>query len=209
MDPQKHLQPILDFLPCRTPQAWAKAAAADLPTLLIDHANCEKKAAATALALIHRYPQDPKLLHQMSRLVREELRHFEQVLSLLQERQIPYAPLSASRYAAALHRHIRSKDPARLIDHLIIGAIIEARSCERFFTLLDHLDPKLRTFYQSLLTSEARHFQTYLKLAQQTATNTPNPKQTITTRTTHFLTQEKELIETPDNQLRFHSGPPA
>lgn len=80
------LAPIEAFLPCRTPDAWVRAAVADLELLVIDHANCEKKAAATALSLMHRYTDNPKLLHKMSRLAREELRHFEQVLSIIERR---------------------------------------------------------------------------------------------------------------------------
>jgi tRNA-(ms[2]io[6]A)-hydroxylase len=85
------LAPVLAFLPCRTPEAWLEAAgaAANLPTLLVDHANCEKKAAATALNLMYRYVEHPALLHRLSRLAREELRHFEQVLAIIEARASP------------------------------------------------------------------------------------------------------------------------
>jgi tRNA-(ms[2]io[6]A)-hydroxylase len=191
------------FLPCATPEAWLQAACNDLPTLLIDHANCEKKAAATAVNLLYRYVERPELIWRMSRLAREELRHFEQVTSLMAQRGIAYRQLNSARYAGGLHRHIRSHEPARLIDTLIVGALIEARSCERFARLAPRLDAELGRFYRGLLASEARHFQSYLALAQQYA------DEPIDERVAHFVEVERELIESPDTELRFHSGPPA
>lgn len=195
------VQPVLDFLHCRTPDAWISAAIEDLPTLLIDHANCEKKAANTALTLMNRYINNHDLLNKMSRLAREELRHFEQVLAIMKKRDIAYLPVSASRYASELHKHIRKTEPDKLVDTLIVGAIIEARSCERFYTLLPHLDEELRKFYQSLLKSESRHFEDYLYLAKQ------HRGQCIVNRTTEFLDFERTLILKPDREVRFHSGP--
>ena len=150
---------IQAFLPCTTPDAWVEVALQhdQEPTLLIDHANCEKKAAATALALMHRYTDNPVLLNKMSRLAREELRHFEQVIKIMSARGVNYEPLSASRYAQGLHKGVRRQEPGRLIDTLIVGALIEARSCERFARLAPELDTELGDFYFSLLKSEARH----------------------------------------------------
>src|SRR5690606_9447942 len=190
------------FLHCATPDAWLEAACADLPTLLIDHANCEKKAAATAVTLLYRYVERPELIWHASRLAREELRHFEQVTALMAQRGIAYRQLGSARYAGGLHRHIRSHEPARLIDTLIVGAIIEARSCERFARLAPRLDAELGRFYRGLLASESRHFQSYLKLAQQYA------GEPIDERVQFFLEVERELIESPDTEMRFHSGPP-
>ena len=101
---------IYDFLPCRTPETWIEAAVSALPILMIDHANCEKKAAATALSLMHRYTDNTALLNKMSRLAREELRHFEQVLKLMTRRGIAYEPVSASRYAQSLRDGMRKKN---------------------------------------------------------------------------------------------------
>jgi len=210
--------PALAFLRCRTPDAWVKAAAADLQTLLVDHASLELKAAEQAQKLIRRYGTSGgpgslpdamlrlQLLQKMSRLAREELRHFEQVIELLTQRGVAYEPLTASRYARTLHERIRSSEPGRCIDTLIIGAIIEARSCERFFSLLPTLEvnePELAAFYASLLRSEARHFEDYLALAQGVAGTRP------VERIDGFLDLDAELVMAPDCETRFHSGPPA
>ena len=119
-------QELIDFLPSRTPQAWVDQALAHPEELLIDHANCEKKAASTALNLMFRYVDKPDLLQKMSRLAREELRHFEQVTALMQRRGVTYRGLSASHYAQRLRQHVRTTEPDRLVDTLIIGAFIEA-----------------------------------------------------------------------------------
>ena len=192
------------FLPCATPDAWVAAALCphQLATLLIDHANCEKKAAATALSLIHRYTDSGALLNKMSRVAREELRHFEQVLKVMQDRGIAYRPLTASRYAQGLHAGVRRQEPGRLVDTLIVGALIEARSCERFARIAPHLDAKLGEFYQSLLKSEARHFNDYLRLA-----NIAAGAGDIDGRIAIFSALECDLIEEPDSEFRFHSGP--
>jgi|SRR5690554_4288495 len=201
IDMNNALQEIHDFLPCRTPPLWIESALANQSLMLIDHAHCEKKAASTALSLMYRYVENTSLLHKMSRLAREELRHFEQVLAIMDERGIEYCHLTPSRYAAGLRQGVRTDDPGRLIDVLIVGAIIEARSCERFAALIPHLDEKLASFYQSLLKSEARHYQDYLKLAEQ-ASGGP-----VTARVREFLDIEQRLIEEPDVEFRFHSGP--
>lgn len=193
-------QELIDFLPCRTPQAWVDQALRHPEELLIDHANCEKKAASTALNLMFRYIDKPVLLQKMSRLAREELRHFEQVTALMQQRGIAYRGLSASHYAQRLRQHIRSSEPGRLVDTLIVGAFIEARSCERFACLAPHLDAELGDFYRSLLKSEARHYQDYLGLARQFA------EQPIDSRIAEFAAVEALAIQTDDSEFRFHSG---
>ena len=198
------LTPVLSFLPCRTPDAWVKAAIADQRTMLIDHANCEKKAAATALSLMHRYTDNFTLLNKMSRLAREELRHFEQVLKIMAQRGVAYEPISASRYAAGLRDEVRKQEPGKLMDTLLVGALIEARSCERFAALIPHLDDVLAEFYTSLLKSEARHFHDYLKLAEQTGSS-----EEVAGRLSSLKAREKELVQSVDGEFRFHSGPPA
>jgi len=195
------LQEIHDFLPCRTPQQWIDNALANQDLMLIDHAHCEKKAASTALSLMYRYVDNTDLLNKMSRLAREELRHFEQVLAIMKKRGVDYCHLTPARYAAGLRQEVRSEDPGRLVDVLIVGAIIEARSCERFAALAPFLDEKLADFYTSLLKSEARHYQDYLTLAEQAA------GEPIAARVEDFLALERALIEDPDQEFRFHSGP--
>jgi tRNA-(ms[2]io[6]A)-hydroxylase len=160
---------VNSFLLCETPDSWLAAALVNLPTLLIDHANCEKKAASTALNLIYRHVDESDLLLKLSKLAREELRHFEQVVAILKDRNITYAQLSSSRYAGELRKPVRTHDPARLIDILVVSAIVEARSCERFSRLIDVLDEELSAFYASLLKSEARHFTLYLGMAERIA----------------------------------------
>ncbi|MBO6754219.1 MULTISPECIES: tRNA-(ms[2]io[6]A)-hydroxylase [Spongiibacter] len=193
---------VLDFLPCETPQAWVDAALEHPEELLIDHANCEKKAAGTALNLMFRYVDKLDLLNKMSRLAREELRHFEQVLAIMKKRGVEYRHVSSSRYANGLRELARSSDPGKLIDILICGALIEARSCERFAKIAPHLDDELRDFYLSLLKSESRHFKDYLTLAAAYA------GEPIDERVAVFRQREQELIESADTAFRFHSGPP-
>lgn len=195
------LSEIHDFLGCETPDRWVENALANQDVMLIDHAHCEKKAAMTAINNIHRYPDDNELLNKMSRLAREELRHFEQVLKIIKKRGLKYGHLSASRYATGLREHVRKNEPGKIVDVLIIGAFIEARSCERFAKLAPFLDEELRGFYVSLLKSEARHYQDYLKLATKYA------GEDISDRVAYFRLKEIELIESPDVEFRFHSGP--
>ncbi len=195
------MKTIDEFLLCETPDAWVKSALQHQELMLIDHANCEKKAAGTALNLMYRYVDNFELLNKMSRLAREELRHFEQVIAIMEARGISYQQITPSRYAAELRKPVRTFEPARLVDTLVVGAIIEARSCERFAKLAPHLDEELERFYTSLLKSEARHYQDYLTLAQEAAGDTP-----IDDRITLFLERDKGLVESSDEDFRFHSG---
>lgn len=196
----KHIPEINEFLLCETPKAWIDEALNNLPILLIDHANCEKKAAATAMQLLQKCIDKNDVLNKMSRLAREELRHFEQVLAIMKKRGIKYEGISASRYAKGLLKYVDKYEPQKLTDTLIIGAFIEARSCERFESIAPLLDEDLQEFYLSLLKSESRHYQDYLKLAQKYS------KDDITDRVMFFAEKEKELIQSPDSQFRFHSG---
>ena len=191
---------LLAFLHCATPDTWIDQALQHPEELLIDHANCEKTAASTALNLMFRYIDKPDLLQKMSRLAREELRHFEQVTALMQKRGVAYRGLSASHYAQRLRQHVRTVEPGRLVDTLIVGAFIEARSCERFAKLAPHLDTELGEFYRSLLKSEARHYQDYLKLAQ---TYADGP---IDERIAFFGQVEAAAMVEDDQEFRFHSG---
>ena len=195
---------IQDFLEVSTPEAWISHALGDLATLLIDHANCEYKAAATGMSLITRYRNKPRLQRLMARLVREEMLHYEQVLVLMDQMGVDYRPLTASRYAKTLRDTVRSDEDGRLVDMLIVGAVVEARSCERFAALWPRLPTRLGKFYKSLLRSEGRHYQDYLSLAREFA-----DKSDIEQRIVHFLKIDQTLIETTDDEFRFHSGIPA
>ncbi|MWV12394.1 tRNA-(ms[2]io[6]A)-hydroxylase [Pseudomonas sp. R-28-1W-6] len=194
---------IADFLGCATPQAWVRAALADQEIMLIDHKNCEFKAASTALSLMAKYSSHVDLLNAMSRLAREELVHHEQVLRIMKRRKIGLRPVSAARYASSLRAIVRTHEPHKLVDTLVVGAFIEARSCERFEALLPHLDEELSKFYGGLLKSEARHYQGYLKLAYQYGEAADVDQAVVRVRAV-----EQELIESPDREFRFHSGIP-
>lgn len=191
---------IEHFLHIKTPNQWLSVASQHLDLILNDHAHCEKKAASSALGLIFRYPDKPVLLQKMSRLAREELRHFEQVLKIMQQRGIAYTHLTPARYAKALQQHVRTFEPGRLVDSLIVAAFIEARSCERFAALAVYLDAELAQFYQGLLAAESRHFQDYLALALYYA------NEDISQRINFFAEIEAALIVAKEEILRFHSG---
>lgn len=194
---------IHEFLGARTSDKWLSAAKDNLPLLMQDHANCEKKAAGTAMNLIFRYEFHRELQERLAQLVREEMLHYEQVLTLMKERGIEWSYLSAGRYAKGLLKHKRTWEPAAMVDVLIIGAFIEARSCERFSALADVIDDeKLARYYKYLLKSESRHYEDYLRLAQSIT------DESIDERVAFFREVEAELIDSPDGELRFHSGVP-
>jgi tRNA-(ms[2]io[6]A)-hydroxylase len=198
-------RPIAEFLAIPTPDAWVDAALSQLDALLLDHANCELKAASTALGFLYRYPERVALAQRMSRLAREELRHFEQVRQVMDDMGIGFERLSASRYAGGLRAAVRPKDPDRLLDLLLVGALIEARSCERFARIAPRLPDGLGRFYSGLLASEARHFEQYLEFARK---ETEADAAVVDARLDTLRALEAELISTPDTELRFHSGPP-
>ena len=191
-----------EILLAPTPDAWVQAAAARWRELLNDHAQCEKKAASTALALMFTYPEDRRLASALSRLAREELRHFEQVQKLMTALDVPFERQRPGRYASGLRALLRTADPGRKLDLLLTGALIEARSCERFRLLAPRLPAEVGRFYGQLAQSEARHFGQYLDLAQEAA---PQWR----ARLRELAEHEARLATTPDAQLRFHSGPPA
>lgn len=251
MNYQQLLEPVHQFLLCRTPQAWIDEARKpeNLPLLLTDHLVCELKAAQTATWLIRKYVADKsgseailqwlkpyedfifrehpdsdfihahrsltknivvrselpwadELVEKMVLLIKEELHHFYQVWEIMQARGIAYRKMTSSRYAKGLMREITTHEPDTLVDKLICGAYIEARSCERFASLAPWLDEPLQKFYLSLLRSEARHYQDYLALA---ATVSPV---NIAPRVQAIGRAEAQLINQPDSELRFHSGVP-
>lgn len=198
------LSAIYAFLGNRTSKAWLQAALNNLPIIIQDHANCEKKAAGTAMNLMFRYEFSEDLQRKLAQLVREEMLHYEQVLGIMNERGQDWQNLSAGRYAKGMLKHKRTYEPAAMIDVLIIGAFIEARSCERFAALSEVIDDeRLAKYYRYLLKSESRHFEDYLKLAQSLSSDT------IDARVAFFREVEAELISSPDTELRFHSGMPA
>lgn len=191
-----------EILLAPTPAAWVRAAAARWRELLIDHANCEKKAASTALALMFAYPEDQQLCLALSRLAREELRHFEQVVAVMGAVGVGFVRQRPGRYAQKLRAALRTTEPQRKLDLLLMGALIEARSAERFGLLVPHLPRPLVPLYARLALSEARHCTQYRSLARVAA-----PGQ-WRERLAALATLEAQLATTPDRSLRFHSGPP-
>ncbi len=195
----------LELLLAPTPTAWFDAAAARRDALLVDHANCEKKAASSALALMFAYAEDLALTRQLSRLAREELRHFEQVQRHMELLGVPVARQRPGRYAEGLRRASANREPERRLDLLICGALIEARSCERFAGLWPRLDEPLAAFYRGLEASESRHFRVYLDLARNHAAAAGVE---LEPRLAALAAVEAELATSPDSEFRFHSGPP-
>lgn len=201
-----------DPLLAPTPEAWVREAVRRWPELLADHANCEKKAASTALALMFAYPEDRTLTVRLSKLAREELRHFEQVDALMRDSGVAYLRRKPGRYASRLRETLATSEPRRKLDLLLSGALIEARSCERFRLLGslpegEGLPAPVAALYARLESSEARHFELYLKLADHHArasgTGDWQP------RLAELARLEAELVTTPDTEFRFHSGVPA
>jgi tRNA-(ms[2]io[6]A)-hydroxylase len=246
------LEPIHDFLLCKTPTQWVDKAIKkeNLSVILIDHLICELKAAQSAMFLIRKYAVDkesgdallawlkpfetliykregnwrdlaaknkltksiiPKsnspygqdLIDKMVLLIKEELHHFYQVLEIMDEYGVEYQSITPCRYAKGMLRNVKTFEPNALVDKLIVGAYIEARSCERFAKLAPHVDKRLGDFYISLLRSEERHYQDYLALAQEIADFD------ITQRVKEFGEIEAELIVSADEDFKFHSGTPA
>jgi tRNA-(ms[2]io[6]A)-hydroxylase len=185
-----------------TDPKWFELAVSRSGDLLLDHANCEKKAASTALALMFAYPEDFELASRMSRLAREELRHFELVQQQLVALGVPFRRLSPSRYAEGLRRRLRRDEPGRRVDLLLCGALIEARSHERFVGLIERLPEPLAGFYDSLAAAEARHAGLYLRLAARGG-------EPVAARLDELADAEAELATAPDEEFRFHSGTPA
>ena len=182
-----------------TPQKWIDRALKSLDILLLDHAHCEKKAATTIISLIHKYPEK-NLTQYLLPVAREELLHFEQVTELLKKRGIPYKKLKSGPYARSLYQKISSEEPYRLKDSLLICALIEARSCERFQCLVPFLKGSVQSFYSRLYESESRHCELYLDLYTKIF------KEDWSVRLKPLSRLESNLINKADPLFRFHSG---
>ena len=180
---------------------WLAQVDAHLDDILIDHAHCEKKAAGVAMNLLFSYVDQVPLARAMTEIVNEELAHFHLVLDLLERRGIRFRKLSPSSYGQRLHAVVRKEEPARAIDRLLVAGLIEARSCERFALLRDHVaDAELREFYGSLFESEARHHATYVRLACDVA-----PEETVRERLHWLAAEEAAIIARGDPVARMHS----
>ena len=184
-----------------SPERWLTQVDEGLDDILVDHAHCEKKAAATAMSLMLSYGTRVELAREMADIVVEELDHFRQVLDLLESRGIEYRPLKPSAYGRSLNELVRKHEPARAIDRLLVAGLIEARSCERFALLARHVDdPQLAAFYDTLFESEARHHSTYVRLARLFA-----PGAEVEQRLAELATAEAAIIAPGDPLPRMHS----
>ncbi|MEN9281170.1 MAG: tRNA 2-methylthio-cis-ribozeatin biosynthesis protein [Bacteroidota bacterium] len=187
-------------LQCESNPEWIGVANNHLIEILIDHAHCEKKAAAFALAMINRYPERTRLVKDMIDLAKEEIEHFELVIHELEARGVSLTHDTGNRYAQLLHDHIRRSEPHRLLDSLIVGAFIEARSCERFSLLADHASSQdMRDLYKSLLASEAGHYRAYTDIAREYF-----PVEDVRQRLKEFGEIEASIIRSMQNQPTMH-----
>jgi tRNA-(ms[2]io[6]A)-hydroxylase len=206
---------MMPELAAATPAAWLDAACEHWQELLLDHACCEKKAASTALAMIFAYPERESDNLVLSRLAREELRHFEQVSRWMRQLGVPFRRLAPGRYASGLRAAMRTSEPDRRLDWLLTGALIEARSCERFELLSQRLAAPLAGFYGELARVEARHGELYLRMAAAAEPGRKRPARTLNRapagwqeRLAQLAAVEAALVTEPDELLRFHSGDP-
>jgi tRNA-(ms[2]io[6]A)-hydroxylase len=183
-------------------ETWVQAAIADVATLLIDHAHCEKKAASTAVRFLFKYPEWPRLQMAMSRLAREELVHFERVLAELRERGVAYRALASAGYAAELFALVRAGATERRVDEMLVCALIEARSHERFERLTRAVpDAALAKFYRDLGEAEARHGELYVELAREAAGGG-----NVEARLCELAGREAAIVARPHQPLRMHAG---
>lgn len=186
----------------RTDHRWLAQVDHDLEAILIDHAHCEKKAAGTAMNLIFAYgTRVPEICGELSEIVVEELEHFRLVLDLLDQRGIRFRSLKASSYGRKLNELVRGGEPDRAIDRMLVASLIEARSCERFSLLREHIaDRQLADFYGSLFESEARHHMTYVRMAERFG-----PKPEVRARLDELAREEAAIIADGDPAARMHS----
>jgi tRNA-(ms[2]io[6]A)-hydroxylase len=184
-----------------TDERWLRQVDANLEEVLIDHAHCEKKAAGTALNLIFHYVEDVELCREMTEIVGEELEHFHLVIDLLARRSVRFRRLKPSQYGRKLNDLVRKQEPQRAVDRLLVAGLIEARSCERFQALSEHVqDVELATFYRNLFESEARHHATYTRLAMHFA-----PEKEVMNRLDELAAAEAAIIAEGDALPRMHS----
>ncbi len=188
-------------LQCESNPGWVAVANAHHTQILIDHAHCEKKAAGVALNLIFAYVDRGDLVRALSEIVDEELAHFRLVLDLLERRSIRFRRLPPSGYGRQLNELVRRQEPGKAIDRFLVAALIEARSCERFALLRDHVaDRELAGFYGSLFESEARHYSTYVRFAQQFGA-----EDEVAERLDELARHEAQIIADSDGRPRMHS----
>ncbi len=191
-----------------TRSSWCETAIADLTTLLEDHCQCELKAASNALAMIGRNPEKDALVDRMQRLAKEELQHYAQIRELMADRGIPHRRPQSSPYLAGLLAAKRGGNYA-LLDLLVVSAIVEARSCERFLALADalrttdsvHEGEALAQMYTDLSRAESGHASVFVELAK-----TYYPADEVTAELSRRLDVEAEVLATVPITARMHGG---
>lgn len=182
-------------------ERWLKQVEENLNLVLIDHAHCEQKAAGVAMGLMFDYVENEELCVEMTEIINEELEHFHMVLELLKSRDIRFRRIKPGTYGGKMKQLAVKQEPNKAVDRLLVASLIEARSCERFVLLRDHMnDQQLVDFYGSLYESEARHHTTYVRLAKHYA-----PEETVNTRLLELAKQEAEIIEAGCELPRMHS----
>lgn len=184
-------------------QRWLRQVDEQLDELLIDHAHCERKAASTAMNLMNSYTENRPLCREMAVIIQEELEHFDLVLQWLDRRGVEFKRLPSGPYGRELNRLVRPSEPDRGVDRLLVASLIEARSCERFRLLAEHIqvrEPELSEFYAGLFESEARHHTTYVRLAEQFA-----PREVVRERLDQLSSDESEIIAAGSELPRMHS----
>lgn len=193
---------VKEFLPCITPDRWLENALDNPVLLLLDHANCEKKAASSALHLIYRCIDNVDVMESMSQLVETEMQNFQSLVRIIKARKLDCIPLTASRYALGLRDHMSGNDNLKLIDLLVVSAFMHGRAFERFSRLLPYIDLELESFYVSFVKTQENHFNKYFNIAKSLS-----DEETLVSRVDHFASYEKNLIERPDSEFRVYSGP--
>jgi len=187
-------------LRCETNKEWLERVVDHADLLLVDHAHCEKKAATMAISLLNSYPDRKELVDEMSELAIEEMSHFRMVLKKMAARNIGFSHDRGDNYAQRLHSEIRKQEPGKFLDKLLVASLIEARSCERFQLLSESAaDEDLREFYRSLLASEARHRNGFLRLARLYF-----PHEEVTLRLSEFETFEANLVSSLSSEPVMH-----
>ncbi len=183
-----------------TPPSWCDAVLDDFDAFLIDHAACERKASATGLWFVVRYPDRTKLLDPMIAFAREELEHFHQIYRVIEERGLRLGPDTKDAYVGGLLRLARREPEQHLLDRLIISGVIEARGCERFKLLTDALpDGALKDLYQNLTQAESRHHALFLRLARLYF-----PDREVQDRTAEILDHEAEWVASLPFRAALH-----
>ncbi|WP_303311652.1 tRNA-(ms[2]io[6]A)-hydroxylase [Hymenobacter sp. BT730] len=190
-------------LKLNTDPRWVDIASKNIEDILVDHAYCEQKAASTGISLILKYPEKSRLVDELTALVAEEWAHFERVLLELRKRGHELGRPRRDEYVVQLMTYVRKGGPRerQLMDQLLVSALIEARSCERFKLLWKHIpDPGLSKFYYELMVSEAGHFVSYVDLAKEYCN-----AQEVDARLQELLKIEGEIITNlPVRNDRMH-----